>query len=123
MLWKLIPIIPVLTFSFSAIGVLGGRFSSAGLPDAVLPLHAWVNAFEAIGWLAVLVLSFTGRSWFASRLAVFLAGMWFWDMVTTLNIEMPVPPLQIVWGPVSVFVMLLLAYQLHLDSKNIVKDI
>lgn len=123
MFWKLIPVLPILAFSTSAIGVLGGGFNAAGLPDPVLPLHAWINGFEAAGWLAVLVLSFTGRSWFASRLAVFLTGMWFWDMVTTLNLDMPVPPLQIIWGPVSVFVLLLLAYELHLDSKKIVKDI
>tara|TARA_R100000365_G_C2748664_1_gene81107 strand:+ start:7538 stop:7909 length:372 start_codon:yes stop_codon:yes gene_type:complete len=121
--WKLLPVVPILTFSHSTIGFLSSDFGSAGLPDAVLPLHAWVNAFESAGWLSVLALSFTGRSWVASRLAVFLAGMWFWDMVTTLNLEMPVPPLQIIWGPVSVFAMLLLAYQLHLDSKNILKDL
>lgn len=121
MFWKLIPLLPIATFSSSAIGVANGDFDAAGFPDSVLPLHTWVNAFEAAGWALVLVLSFTGRSAHASKIAVFLAGMWCWDMITTMNLSMPVPPLQIVWGPISVVVMLLLAYQLRLEGQKIVK--
>lgn len=121
MFWKLIPLLPIATFSSSAIGVANGDFDAAGFPDSVLPLHTWVNAFEAAGWALVLVLSFTGRSAHASKIAVFLAGMWCWDMITTMNLSMPVPALQIVWGPISVIVMLLLAYQLRLEGQKIVK--
>jgi len=121
MFWKLIPLLPIMTFSSSAIGIANGDFDGAGFPDSVLPLHLWVNAFEGAGWALVLVLSFIGRSALASKIAVFLAGMWCWDMITTMNLSMPVPPLQIVWGPISVIVMLLLAYQLRLEGQKIVK--
>lgn len=123
MLFKLIPLVPIMTFSSSAYGLLTGAFDETGFPAEVIPLHAWVNAFEALGWACVLVLSFIGKSLIASRIAVFLAGMWFWDMVTTLNLDMPVPPLQLVWGPISVFVMLLLAFELYRDGTNTMKEI
>lgn len=121
MFWKLIPLLPIYTFSTSVIGLVKGKYDDVGFHDSIVPLHTWVNAFEAAGWALVLVLSFTGRSALASKIAVFLAGMWCWDMITTMFLTMPVPPLQIVWGPISVIVMLLLAYQLRLDGQKIVK--
>jgi len=117
MIFRLVLLLPVLTFGGSAYGVYSGDFDASGLPAAVLPLHTWVNAFEAIGWLT-LCLAFHQR-WlkpYAAQLAVFLSGMWCWDMITTMNLIMPVPPQQIIWGPVSIAVLLLIAHELHIRS-------
>ncbi|MCF6214860.1 MAG: hypothetical protein L3J58_01650 [Emcibacter sp.] len=120
-LWlKLVIILPVLSFSSSVWGLLNGDFDSSGIPLGVISLHTWVNGFEAVGWLLILFspLIESVRK-HAHKLAVFLAGMWCWDMITTMNLAMPVPPQQIVWGPVSVAIMLLTAYQLNEKNKQI----
>lgn len=117
MMLRIALFLPVLTFAGSAWGVYVGDFASAGFPASVLPLHAWLNAFEASGWLLLCI--FYKQSWLkpiASKIAVFLAGMWCWDMITTMNLTMPVPPQQIVWGPISIAILLLIAYELHSQS-------
>lgn len=121
MFWKLIPVLPFISFSMSTVGLINGDYSRSGLPEDVIPLHIWINGVEALGWVLALWLVLTGRNGIASKLAFFLAGMWFWDMVTTIPLEMPVPPLQIIWGPVSVLLLVLFAYEANQAEANKMK--
>jgi len=113
------------TFAFTSLDVARGSFEESGLPINTLVLHAWVNGLESLGWLVIFLFGFgegAGGKIFVRKhsggLAVFLAGMWCWDMITTVNLVMPTPPYQIVWGPLSVAIMLLLAYQLRLNTRD-----
>lgn len=93
-------------FALSAYAVWRGDFADSALPAIVLGPHAMANAIEAAGWIIVFGLATVGRSDWAGRLGLFLVGMWFWDMVTTLPLALPLPPAQTVWGPLSLGVML-----------------
>jgi len=113
------------TFAFTSLDVARGSFDESGLPINTLVLHAWVNGFESLGWLVIFLFGFGDSSnWqgfirrHSNGIAAFLAGMWCWDMITTVNLVMPTPPYQIVWGPLSVAIMLLLAYQLRLNTRG-----
>ena len=114
-----------LTFAFTSLDVARGSFDESGLPINTLVLHACVNGLESLGWLIIFLFGFgknSGWQGFIRRhsngVAVFLSGMWCWDMMTTVNLVMPTPPYQIVWGPLSVAIMLLLAYQLRLNTRG-----
>lgn len=102
--WLLL--IPAVTFAMSTASLLRGDFAQSDLPRIVLPQHAIANGLEALGWLAVLLLYAGKRAAIAGRIALFLIGMWLWDMVTTLPITLPVPPYQAVWGPFSLLLLI-----------------
>lgn len=106
-----------LTFAHSSFSVATGAFDQSGLAVTTLPLHAWVNAFEAIGWITVIGLAFSGYARLAAPVAVFLAGMWNWDNLTTVGLSMPIPPLQVIWGPASVALLLIVAHDMHVIGK------
>lgn len=95
-----------LVFVWSAFSVWRGDFAESALPIIVLGPHAIANGIAAAGWIAVFALATAGRSDWAGRFGLFLLGMWFWDMVTTLPLALPLPPAQAVWGPLSVGLML-----------------
>ncbi len=101
------------SFALSAYALSTGVFDGSGLAAETLPLHVWVNGLEAVGWGGAIALTAVGRVRPAAALAVFLAGMWAWDHLTTMNLSMPVPPLQIIWGTLSVALMLLGAHEIH----------
>jgi len=114
-----------LAYALTSWDVARGSFDTSGLPMNTLVLHAWVNGLESFGWLVIFLFGFSegadGKNFVrrhSGGLAVFLAGMWCWDMITTANLVMPVPAYQIVWGPLSVAVMLLLAYQLKVTARD-----
>jgi hypothetical protein len=44
--------------------------------------------------------------------------MWNWDNLTTVGLSMPLPPLQIIWGPASVALLLIVAHDMHVIGKN-----
>jgi len=107
------------SFIASTIGLIKGDYNESGLPISVIPLHTWVNVFEAVSWLAILISIRTGyQQKIVHHLAAFLTGMWLWDMITTMHLVMPVPPFQIIWGPVSICVMLLITYQLSQHNQS-----
>ena len=95
-----------LVFAWSAYSVWRGDFAGSDLPEIVLGPHAVANAIEAVGWISVFALVTAGRVDWAGRLGLFLMGMWFWDMVTTLPLALPLPPAQAIWGPLSIALML-----------------
>ncbi|UYV16573.1 hypothetical protein [Porphyrobacter sp. ULC335] len=95
-----------LVFAWSAFSVWRGDFADSALPAIVLGPHAIANGIAAAGWIAVFAMATAGRSDWAGRFGLFLLGMWFWDMVTTLPLALPLPPAQAVWGPLSVGLML-----------------
>jgi hypothetical protein len=93
-------------FGWSAFSVWRGDFANSELPDSVLGPHAIANAIAAGGWILMFVLATGRRLDWAGRLGLFLMGMWFWDMVTTLPLALPLPPAQAIWGPLSIALML-----------------
>lgn len=105
MKWRWIFLWPVLTFFSSASSVWRGDFADSDLAPSTLMMHVAANALEGIGWLVVFL---TARRYspFAGRLGLFLAGMWLWDMTTTLALRLPLPPMQFIWGPATVAILI-----------------
>ncbi|MBA4306909.1 MAG: hypothetical protein C0429_09265 [Sphingopyxis sp.] len=93
-------------FGLSTMSVLNGDFVGSDLPVAVHFDHAIANGIEALGWLIVFTLYTSRYAFWAGRLGLFLVGMWLWDMATTLPLQMPLPPLQNVWGPLALALQL-----------------
>ena len=94
------------TFGWSAVSVARGDFIGSDLPALVHFDHALANGIEALGWLIVFALYQTRHAAWSGRAGLFLIGMWLWDMTTTLPLSLPVPPLQNVWGPVTVLLQI-----------------
>jgi hypothetical protein len=92
-------------FGYSAFTLGQGAFADSDIPQILHQPHLAANLVEAAGWLIVFALAASRHVAWAARLALFLLGMWFWDMVTTLPLAMPVPAAQQVWGPLSTMLM------------------
>jgi hypothetical protein len=111
-------LLSVASFSSSTLSLLNGDFAKSDLPAIVLPQHVVANGIEAVGWLFVFLL-YSGRfQSIARRLAAFLAGMWLWDMTTTLPLTLPLPPFQTIWGPLSLLVMLYAVWPLFDEEQT-----
>lgn len=117
MLKTIFPLMPATTFGLSAYGIMTGEFRNAGFANEVLPLHIWINGFESIGWILCAILFFKKKFPQAAYLSLFLAGMWCWDMITTMYLQMPVPPMQNIWGPASVIAMVVYSQSLFKQAK------
>lgn len=98
--------IPVAIYAGSVNSLMRGDFVGSDLPENVIDLHAIANGMEALGWLLIFFLYRTRHAAIAGRIGLFLIGMWFWDMVTTLPIKVPVAPYQTIWGPASLLLLL-----------------
>lgn len=97
--------IPVVIYAGSVNSLMRGDFVGSDLPEKVIGLHTIGNGMEALGWLLIFFLYRTRHAAIAGRIGLFLIGMWFWDMVTTLPIKVPVAPYQTIWGPASLFLL------------------
>ena len=99
---RLLLAIPIFIFGYSAASVARGDFVSTALPEVVHQAHLIANSIEAVGWVLVFLMCGTRHASWAGRIALVLIGMWLWDMLTTLPLDLPVPPGQQIWGPVSI---------------------
>lgn len=96
-----------LVFWLNVPGLYAGFFDETGLPPEVIPLHSFANGLEGTGWLLVAIMTGLRRYRAAAWVGYFVVGMWAWDMTTTTYLSnMPVPPYQWAWGPLTVLILL-----------------
>lgn len=98
-----------INFINSALAIAAGDFDAVALPSEMMTMEFWANLFSGIGWMLVLVLSFRRRSVLAPALAVFLAGAFLFDVLTTWPLALPLPPGFLYWGSAVVCLQLLCA--------------
>ncbi len=110
--------IPVLIYSGTVYSLMRGDFTGSDLPAKIIGSHAIANGIECLGWLLVFLLYRSRYALFAGRVGLFLTGMWFWDMVTTLPISIPVPGYQTIWGPLSIFLLLFIVQPLLCEKSS-----
>lgn len=96
-------------FVTSALAIAAGDFDAVALPSEMMTMEFWANLLSGIGWLLVLILSFRRRSELAPALAVFLAGAFLFDVLTTWPLALPLPPGFLYWGSAVVCLQLLCA--------------
>ncbi|MAB12324.1 hypothetical protein [Parvibaculum sp.] len=118
LLWRFFFLVLAVNYGMTVQTILAGEFDHTGLPAAMTTMEAVANGVEAFGWLLVFVLSWTGRRQGAARIAVFLAGLLFFDVVTTFILPMPLPPYFLAWGTVLVGVELLGARALYREVQH-----
>lgn len=106
MIRRWLTLLSVASFGSSAFSLLNGDFLYSDLPTTVHFDHVIANGIEAVGWLLVFLLYPTKYASLAGRIGLFLIGMWLWDMTTTLPLTLPLPPLQNIWGPLSLLLQI-----------------
>lgn len=106
MIRRWLTLLSVASFGSSAFSLLNGDFLYSDLPTKVHFDHVIANGIEAVGWLLVFLLYPTKYASLAGRIGLFLIGMWLWDMTTTLPLTLPLPPLQNIWGPLSLLLQI-----------------
>lgn len=116
--WRWLLLLPIASFTNSALSVAHGDFDGVGFPAAMLPMHVLANALEAVGWLVVLVLAGRRAARPAAALAFFLCGMFAFDLVTTWPLEMPIPPGFAVWGGIALALGLVAAAALQRSAEH-----
>jgi hypothetical protein len=112
--WRALLLGLALNFLAATAAIVGGDFDNAGLPARMLPMEVVNNAAEALLWGLVLVLSMRRRPGFAPELAVFLSGFFWFDVLTTHALVMPIPPGFLWWGSATAVLMLMAAKRLAL---------
>lgn len=117
-LWRLFFLALSANFALAASDIVDGQFNGIGLPPEMLTMEAVANGLEAFGWLVVFALSWTSRRSASARMAVFLGGFLFFDVITTFVLPMPLPPYFLVWGTVLVVVQLLGARYLFKEDAD-----
>lgn len=108
-LWRLLLLVFGANFLSSALAIAAGDFDGAGLPSEMMAMEFWANLACGLGWLTALALSFGRPSPAAPVLAVLLAGDFFFDVITTWPLDMPLPPGFLLWGSAAVGLQLLAA--------------
>lgn len=98
--WRLLFVVSILSYTDTTTAILNGAFNHVTLPPEIIPQQAVGNAVQAIGWFAVLILSFRRHPLFAPELCYFLGGMLFFDVHTTWPLDMPLPPGFLYWGTI-----------------------
>lgn len=90
-----------------------GGFEALGLPAAVTFPRAGAYCLMAAGWAALVLAAWHRRPGWAWA-GYFLAGMCFWDLVTTVALQgPPMPPGRSLWGPFAVLALVTASRLLH----------
>jgi hypothetical protein len=116
-LWCAFFLVLALNFASTVLAIMGGDFDRTGLPPEMTIMEAVANGFAALGWAAVLISALFKRYLTAARLAVFLAGFFFFDVITTFVLPMPLPPYFLIWGSAVAGLMLLGARHLQKEAR------
>lgn len=97
-----------------------GGFDKIGLAAPMVRMEAVANGFSALGWAMVFGLSFTAKARMAAHIAYVLAGMLWFDVLTTWPLDMPLPPHFLWWGSAVAALQLLAGYTLerHAPSRE-----
>ncbi|MBA4306910.1 MAG: hypothetical protein C0429_09270 [Sphingopyxis sp.] len=90
-----------------------GSFDKIGLAAPMIRMEAVANGLSAAGWATVLTLSLLGNGVAAGRIAYGLAGMMWFDVLTTWRLDMPLPPHFLLWGSAVVMLQLWLGFTLE----------
>lgn len=90
-----------------------GAFDNIGLAAPMIRMEAVGNGLSAMGWAVVLMLSASERGTTAGRVAYVLAGMMWFDVLTTWRLDMPLPPYFLWWGSAVVALQLLAGFTLE----------
>ena len=90
-----------------------GAFDDIGLAASMVRMEAVANGLSSTGWAAVLLLSSVGQGKIAGRIAYALAGMMWFDVLTTWRLDMPLPPYFLWWGSAVAALQLLAGYTLE----------
>lgn len=69
-----------------------GSFDKIGLAAPMIRMEAVANGLSAAGWATVLTLSLLGNGVAAGRIAYGLAGMMWFDVLTTWRLDIPRNP-------------------------------
>ncbi len=94
-----------------------GQFDTIGLVGPMVRMEAVANGFSALGWAIVLGLSFTIHLKTAGHIAYILAGMLWFDVLTTWRLEMPLPPYFLWWGSAVAALQLLIGYTIERQGR------
>lgn len=110
--WRLFLLFLGINFTVAVAALLNGDYDNIGLPARMQPMELVNNAIEAVLWLAVLLDSLRSRPRFGPELAVFLGGFFWFDVLTTHPLVMPIPPGFLWWGSAAVLIMLIAAQRM-----------
>lgn len=103
----------IISYADTVRNIALGAFDEIGLAGPMIRMEAVANGLSCIGWASVLVLSALGRGKTAGRLAYSVAGMMWFDVLTTWRLDMPLPPYFLWWGSAVVLLQLLAGYTLE----------
>lgn len=104
---QLFAALQIVTYADTVRNIALGAFDKIGLAAPMIRMEAVANGLSSVGWASVLVLSATGQGKAAGRLAYALAGMMWFDVLTTWRLDMPLPPHFLWWGTTVVLLQLL----------------
>lgn len=90
-----------------------GAFDTIGLVGPMVQMEAVANGYSALGWATAFALSFTSLALLAPRIIYVLAGMMWFDVLTTWPLDMPLPDGFLYWGSVVVLIQLLIGFTLE----------
>lgn len=118
-LGQLLAAAQITSYGESVTSIAKGDFDSTGLVDAMVRMEAVANGFSALGWGVVLALTFTPHLKAAGRICYILAGMMWFDVLTTWPLDMPLPPHFLIWGSVIVMLQLMIGWMIERQDQNL----
>lgn len=112
-LCQLLVALQITSYGESVVSIARGDFDGTGLVDAMVRMEAVANGFSALGWGVVLALSFTQHLKAAGRICYILAGMMWFDVLTTWPLDMPLPPHFLIWGSIIVVLQSMIGWMIE----------
>ena len=110
---QLLMLLQLLSYTDTVRSIALGAFDTIGLVGPMVRMEAVANGYSALGWATALALSFTSLAPLASRLIYALAGMMWFDVLTTWPLDMPLPDGFLYWGSAVVLIQLAIGFALE----------
>lgn len=115
---RLLILLFVLNYLMAAASIAAGDFDRIGLPAAMTTMEFWANLAEGLGWLWVFVSSLRLQRPGTAAFVCFLAGMFWFDVITTWPLDMPLPPGFLAWGSAVALLQLGVARWLQVPAAT-----
>jgi hypothetical protein len=112
-------LLQIFSYADTVRNIAMGAFDKIGLAPAMIRMEAVANGFSAMGWSCVFILSCIGHGRMAGHLAYGLAGMMWFDVLTTWPLDMPLPPNFLVWGSAVAAVQIVVGFGLEKNAASL----